>query len=97
MSKIERHIEKKAIEYRSDYDPSQSYYQYSYVAVELAFINGSKELDKLELSIKFLNWCADNGWYRNGRCDEWYQLQRQQENKTAAELYKYWLENIFKL
>jgi len=39
-------------------------------------------------AIKFLIWCADNGWYRNGKSDEWYQIPKQNNNKTAAELYK---------
>lgn len=45
-------------------------------------------------AILFLNWCADNGWYRNGKKDEWYQLQKQEVNKTSEELYKFWKETI---
>jgi hypothetical protein len=39
-------------------------------------------------AIAFLNYAADNGWYRNGKLGEWYQIPKQNENKTTTELYQ---------
>ena len=39
-------------------------------------------------SINFLKFAANNGWYRNRKIDEWYQLTRTNYNRTTEELYQ---------
>ena len=49
-----------------------------------------KELEKE--SIGFAEFLADNRWYRNGKTNEWYQIPKQNENKTINQLYQIYLE-----
>lgn len=99
MNKIEKHISDKAIEYRSDYEPAGSYYQYSYLAIEWAFINGSKEIEKLELPIKFAEW-KERGMtsfeIRKLDVGLYYVDDINGRSYSLKELYEYWLENIYK-
>lgn len=53
--------------------------------IDLIKSNDEKRADNFAA---FINWVADNGWYRNGKGDEWYQIPKQDDNKTAKELYK---------
>lgn len=50
--------------------------------------DGFNDAIALNLHGRFLNWCADNSWWRNGKRDEWYQLMKQNENKTTADLFQ---------
>lgn len=45
------------------------------------------------IAINFLIWCADNGWYRNGKQDEWYRLTDSKNTKTATELFEIFKNN----
>ncbi len=53
----------------------------------------------LELHIKFLDWAATNGCWRNGpEGAKWYSLViKLGGDKTTKELFEYWLENIYKI
>ena len=65
----------------------ESKFSFGFVGMESDHIyKAMDEYAKLE-AIGFLNWAADNRWYRNGKSDEWYQLERQKENSTTDELY----------
>lgn len=56
-----------------------------------------KKQTKLEKeATSFAEFLANNRWYRNGITNEWYQIPKQNVNKTISELYQLFLESCKK-